>query len=184
MSILKTSHPFALQLLMTEEIYSISADELPSLPSLQKTEAVIAGAQELPVKEVVSTEEPSYFEYLGENNKYILVLVNEPVHPFIEPKELETLVNILKAKNQELKDVAVLNIRKYPNATFAALKNFFACNSIIFFGINPTQFNIPGIQSNQIAVHESTKILATYSIAEMLNNVDKKRVFWNEMKKI
>jgi hypothetical protein len=126
--------------------------------------------------------EPAFFDYLGENNKYTLILVNEPAYAVIGPKELETLTNILKGKKQETKDVAVVNLHKYPSANFDALKGFFACNSMVFFGINPTLLGIEGVQANQIVNHQGTKVLATYSITEMLSSADKKRVFWNEMK--
>ncbi|MGV3508358.1 MAG: hypothetical protein ACO1N7_03635, partial [Sphingobacteriaceae bacterium] len=124
------------------------------------------------------------FDYLGENNKYILILVKEPAHKIIDPKELETLANILKGKKQEIKDVAIVNLNNYPSANYENLKSYFACNSIIMFGVNPAQIAVSGIQANQISSYQGTKILATYSITEMLNSVDKKRAFWDEMKKL
>jgi hypothetical protein len=90
----------------------------------------------------------------------------------------------LKAKKQELKDVAIVNVAKYPSATFKDLKDFFACNSLVLFGINPAEIKLEGIQSNQIINQQNTKILATFSFAEMLTNTDKKRTFWDEMKKL
>lgn len=184
MSTLKTLHPLALQLLMTEDLYTLGGEEATTAPTRPEplsahTEAEGVAAQENPAK-----AEPPFFEYLGENNKYILVLVHEPAHAILGPKELETLANILKGKKQEIKDVAVVNLNNYPSASFTALKSFFACNSIIIFGVNPAQVGIEGIQANQISSYQGTKILATYSIAEMLNSVDKKRTFWEEMKKL
>lgn len=182
MSELKISNPLALHFLMTDDLYRVNSEELVVEaiinPKLQNTEATAATEVEEPIPA------PIYFDYLGENNKYLLVLVNEPAHKHIEPKELEALLNILKAKKQELKDVAIVNLHTYPGATYPALKDFFACNSIVLFGINPSLLGIDGIQSNQQVAHQGTKVLATYSISEMLANVDKKRAFWDEMKKL
>jgi hypothetical protein len=190
MSLLKISDPVALQLLMTEELYHVKSDAI--IPALQQPESPLRSEPpqepkvEIPVITPIepSKAEPIYFEYLGDNNKYILILVDEPAHPVIEPKELETLLNILKGKKQELKDVAVLNLKKYPSASFDQLKSFFACSSIVLFGINPGRLGIPGMNANQITPFKETKILATFSISEMLGNVDKKRTFWEEMKKL
>jgi len=136
----------------------------------------------IPKEAVTPVAESSYFEYLGENNKYILILIDEPTHQHIAPKELETLLNILKGKKQELKDVALLNLKKYPSATFNGLKKFFACNSIILFGIDAARIGIEQIQPNQVTSFQGTKVLSTFSIAEMLTSVDKKRAFWDKMK--
>ncbi len=169
MDILKASNPLALTFLMTDDLYCIQNEKEVSV----ETEIIEAGKPE-----------PAFFDYLGENNKYILVLINDPGNQSMNAKELETLLNILKAKKQELKDVAIVNLAKYPSATFDALKSFFVCNSMIFFGINPAQIKLEGIQANQITNHQNTKVLATFSIAEMLANTDKKRTFWDEMKKM
>ncbi|MEJ6981841.1 hypothetical protein WG906_15340 [Pedobacter sp. P351] len=203
MSTLKISDPFALQFLMTDDLYSIHADVIPELSetrevattvikalntdTIEPTPAIItipAEKTETPGPAIVKTESPSFYEYLGENNKYILILFNDPAHKTIVPKELETLSNILKGKKQDIKDVALVNLSSYPTATFSSLKEFFACNSIVLFGINPAQLKIEGVQANQITSYQGTKILSTFSIAEMLSNVEKKRAFWDEMKKL
>lgn len=176
MSILRTTNPLALQYLMTDDIYAIQ--DTPALstasPILQVPETV----------DIPAAPSLDYFEYIGENNKYILIVIDDPAHANLPPKELEALLNILKAKKQELKDVAILNLHKYPTATFNSLKDFFACNSLILFGINPSQLQLEQIQANQISTIGQTRILATFSFTEMLDNLDKKRVFWEEMKKL
>lgn len=186
MSTQTTSHPIALQLLMTEDLYLADSAELeaPARPADPISVTAPSLGKEAVVAEVPPKAEPTFFEYLGENNKYTLVLVNELAHPIIGAKELETLTNILKGKKQEIKDVAIVNLHNYPTASFKALKEFFACNSIVFFGINPAQLGITEVQANQTTSHQSTKILATYSIAEMLSSPDKKREFWNQMKSL
>jgi hypothetical protein len=136
------------------------------------------------IAETKPVEEPSYFEYLGDNNKYILILVSEPKHQYIEPKELETLTNILKGKKQELKDVAIVNLQKYPTATFGALRKFFVCSSVVMFGVDPAQIKIDGLKLNRVSDFQGSKVLATYRISEMLTDVEKKRAFWDEMKKL
>jgi hypothetical protein len=204
MNALKTTDPFALNFLMTDDLYSIKSDTFQDVPVTKEepqavlqtndppaTAAPVPMITEIPNETVAQnasvsnkSEPPAFYEYLGENNKYILILFNDPAQKTIDPKELETLANILKGKKQEIKDVALVNLYNYPTATFSSLKSFFACNSVLLFGTNPAQLGIDGIQSNQITSIQGIKILATFSIAEMLTNVDKKRAFWDEMKKL
>ena len=205
MNALKTTDPFALNFLMTDDLYSIKSDTFQEVPVTKEepqavlqtndppaTAAPVPMITEIPNETAVpqntpvsnKSEPPAFYEYLGENNKYILILFNDPAQKIIDPKELETLANILKGKKQEIKDVALVNLYNYPTATFSSLKSFFACNSVVLFGTNPAQLGIDGIQSNQITSIQGIKILATFSIAEMLTNVDKKRAFWDEMKKL
>ena len=203
MNALKTTDPFALNFLMTDDLYNlkseaflegsvseeVSQDVLKTgevslsapVPMIKELENVAVEPQKVAVSK---PEPPSFYEYLGENNKYILILFNDPAQKTIDPKELGTLANILKGKKQEIKDVALVNLNNYPAATFSSLKSFFACNSLVLFGINPAQLSIDGVQSNQITSYQGVKILATFSIAEMLSNLDKKRAFWDEMKKL
>ena len=189
MSALNTTNPLALQFLMTDDLYNVineaelvnnSSQEL-LITTVQDPQISVPEISNIPVPVL---ESPTYFDYVGENNKYCLILINESSQSTMPPKELEALVSILNAKKQELKDVAILNLHKYPGTTFKALKDFFACNSLILFGINPLTIALDNIQSNQIVNKDGTKILATFSFSEMMNNLDKKKMFWAEMKKL
>lgn len=173
MNSLKTTHPLALRYLITEEMYALPNDAAPAVEEVRAVAQV----------DVVENES-AYFEYLGGNNKYMLIIINETSHQNMQPKQLESLLSILNAKKLSMEDVAILNFYRYPDAKFTALKQFFACSSIVLFGINPAQVDINGVQANQISVHEQTKILATFSFDEMMADTDKKRSFWNEMKKL
>jgi hypothetical protein len=161
---LKTNNPLALRLLMTDDLYFI--DEQNEQNNINDTDEF----PEIPV------------DYLGENNKYILILVNSP-EQYITSGDLNTLTMILKAKQLELRDVAILNLNKYPK-DFNYLKEFFSCKKLVLFGINPQQIGLQDITSNQICLFKETSILTTYSFDEMQNDDSKKRLFWNVMKKL
>ena len=175
MSELKSTNPLALRYLITEDLYLL--DDIPVTEHL-KTEAAqpVENAPETPVKEF------NGFDYLGENNKYFLLVVNEPSHKTMLPKELEALQSILSAKKMELKDVALLNLNNYPGATFVQMKSFFVCSKIVLFGISPQQIQLHSIPLNTPTDIQGTKILSTFSFSEMMDNLDKKKAFWAEMK--
>jgi hypothetical protein len=165
MSDLKTTNPIALSILMTDDLYLVDDQR-------EKTSLVIE-------------DESSgllHFNYLGENNKFILILVNDLTQDIINPENLKTLTTILAAKQLELRDVAIVNLDKYQAANFNILKSFFACRKMILFGVNPLQTGMVDIDSNKTTLFKETKILATFSFEEMRNDTTKKRLFWNVMK--
>lgn len=149
---------------------------VPSLSEIPKPVEVNAEAKPVPA-------EPVSFSYLGDNNKYLLVLVRTEGFEFTSPKNIETLGNILKGKQMEIKDIALVNLDRTPGK-IGALRAFFASSKIVMFGVNPHEIGLPTIASNEIVIHDGLKILATYSFDEMYADEQKKRAFWLEMKKL
>ena len=130
----------------------------------------------------VTSETTREFSYLGENNKYFLILFNEPNQKDISSIQKETLLKIMSAKGMELRDLAVLNLYQYPGVRFNDLKEFFSFNKIVLFGVDPQQIALSSQSANQIIKIEGAKILSTYSIDEMIKDTTKKREFWSVMK--
>jgi DNA polymerase III psi subunit len=164
---LTTIDPLALRLLMTEDLYSLKQLNIES----------IAINDPDPITTPV-------FNYLGENNKFMLILVNEDVFEHIDPKNLDTLNSILLAKKMELRDVAIVNLKNHSNYNFDLLKQFFSSSSMVLFGINPANLILNEISANHIALVNGVRILATFNFDEMRDDESKKRMFWNEMKNL
>jgi hypothetical protein len=194
MSNLLTQNSNALRLLMTEDLYILpeneqliptKAEQAPEISS-QKVNDVqeipAPQAEEVLPQKAVEPEKTREFNYLGENNKYFLILFNEPNQKDISSIQKETLLKIMSAKGLELRDLAVLNLNQYPGVNYTDLKEFFSFNKIVLFGIDPRQISLSSQSSNQVVKLESAKILCTYSIDEMIKDTTKKREFWNVMK--
>jgi hypothetical protein len=188
MSNLLSQDQAALQMLFTEDIYFLQADK----------EAIPAQASSLPVqpaeldniksaealKEDIGIPVQADFEYQGENNKYFLVLIDDKIHTRMNPVHLEMLLKVMGAKKLELRDLAILNINRYPGLKYTALKTFFSCNRLAMFGVTPEQIAMPAVKPNKAETVGNVKVLVTYSLEEMRNNADKKREFWNVMKNL
>lgn len=171
-----TDNSNALRFLMTEDLYVL---EEAILPTVQTNPGPIAEPdQEIKKEELQEIS----FNYLGENNRYFLILVDDKTHPSLNTPHKEMLMKIMAAKKLEMRDLAILNLAKYPGTSFEQLKGFFSCNKITLFGIAPQMIGIPAIGANEPGKHLDTKILATFSLYEMNSNTDKKREFWNVMK--
>jgi hypothetical protein len=171
---------------MDSDIYAITEKTQVAAPVVApqtESKTVEEPAPIIPVVEKVEAPPQKIaYNYLGENNKYLLVLLNDPAYEFCSPKTLEALTNMLKPKKLELKDIALVNLAKHADVTFQSLKDYFACSKMVLFGINPAEVGIKRITSNQISPFEGVKVLASYSFAEMEEDVAKKRTFWTEMK--
>ncbi len=199
MSNLLTKNSNALRLLMTEDLYILPENKQPipnkveqsseinsqkasEVPDLPVSKIPVQVLEEVPPQKTAEIEKTKAFNYLGENNKYFLILFNEPNQKDISNIQKETLLKIMSAKGLELRDLAVLNLNQYPGVNYTDLKEFFSFNKIVLFGIDPQQISLSSQSSNQIVKLESAKILCTYGIDEMIKDTTKKREFWNVMK--
>ncbi len=183
----------ALKFFMTEDLYFLPEKEeqkpsekdenAPVIEPLVRQEAILAeNTQATPEEIKVSTKKEINFSYIGENNKYFLILIEDKKNAEISTTHKETLLKIMSAKGLEMRDLAILNLDKHPDVSFSDLKTYFSCNRIALFGIDPKRISLPSMSSNKIENYTDVKILATFSIDEMINDVAKKKEFWAVMK--
>lgn len=159
-----TDNAAALRILMVEDLYMIPDAGV-------KTQE---NNEELPP--------PLYFDYLGENNQYLLIVVDYPSDTYISEDGLHLLRKILAAKKMDTRDIALLNISKHPSPTFDALKDFFGSKRILLFGVAPQQAGLPALSANKTESYRDVHLLATYSLTELDADVQKKQLFWNVFK--
>lgn len=175
MSNLITKNNQALSILMTEDLYI-----LPEQTSILSQEA--GKIEDIPAETTTEPSKVREFFYLGENNKYFLILFDDPKHKEMSMLQKETLLKIMSAKGLELRDLAIMNLNQFPGAGFGELKDFFSFSKITLFGIDPQRITLPDISLNQIEKQDGANILCTYGLEEMINDTVKKREFWNVMK--
>jgi hypothetical protein len=198
MDSLNTANPLALSILLNEDLYVIEPVETTQHTEdirLKKEESKVVETNKtvIPVlhsttvepQEITKPQTPvskPSFNYLGDNNKYLLVIVNDKTHQFINDKDLAFLLKILAAKKLDLHDIAILNTERYEALTFTDLKDYFACNKILTFGIDPKSLQIQGITANKAGEFEGVKILGTWALPLLDTDVKKKTIYWNELK--
>ena len=150
---------------------------LPELTQIKSTDKPAEASEDFNAK-VSYTD----FNYIGENNKYFLILIEDQIHTNLKAAHKEMLVKILQAKKMDLRDVAIVNVQKYPDVTFAQLKQFFVCGRLLILGIPAAGIGLPSGKLNVVNKINEVKILTSYSLTEMENDKVKKREFWNVMK--
>lgn len=143
-------NPAALQLLFSEDIYLVSKK--------------------------VSFEQ---FDYLGENNRFLLVINNDPSQKYITQAENETLLKILQAVKMEMKDIALINIAHYPGVKALNLKKFFAFSRAVFLNTDPAFLGIDAAcRDCEVVRQEGFSFFHSKSLSEISLSTESKKLFW------
>ncbi len=169
---LLSTNSAVLAALLGSDVYLISE---PSISSEQ--EAIISSDQ---------TPASVHYNYLGENNKYILILIDQPLKSeIIAAKDLLLLEKTLAALKLELRDVAIVNLQQCEELHFKSLKEFFSCNNVLGFGIELAKIGIEKeVAVNTVFRIEDCPFLLASSLEELSNNQAQKVIWWSAMKSI
>jgi hypothetical protein len=177
--------------LLGSDVYHISeATSQLEQAGLIANESTVA-KQEIASEQVVipSTQQALktvHYNYLGENNKYILILIDQPLkNEIIAAKDLLLLEKTLAALKLELRDVAIVNLQQCEELHFKSLKEFFSCNKVLGFGIELAKIGIEKeVAINTVFRIEDCPFLLASSLEELSNNQAQKVIWWSAMKSI
>jgi len=188
---LLSTNSAVLTALLGSDVYHISeATSQLEQAGLIANEPTVA-KQEIASEEVVirSTEQALktvHYNYLGENNKYILILIDQPLkNEIIAAKDLLLLEKTLAALKLELRDVAIVNLQQCEELHFKSLKEFFSCNKVLGFGIELAKIGIEKeVAINTVFRIEDCPFLLTSALEVLSNNQAQKVIWWSAMKSI
>lgn len=142
--------PSALKLLMTDDLYLV--------PEINRYDQ---------------------FDYLGENNKFFLIINHDPAEKYISKPENEMLEKILQAAKIDPKDIALINISRYPGIRIHTLKAYFACSRIVLLHTDPSIIGIRETFSPyEVCRQEDFSFFFGRSLRELANSMDEKKLFW------
>jgi hypothetical protein len=188
---LLSTNSAVLTALLGSDVYHISeATSQLEQAGLIANESTVA-KQEIASEQVVipSTQQALktvHYNYLGENNKYILILIDQPLkNEIIAAKDLLLLEKTLAALKLELRDVAIVNLQQCEELHFKSLKEFFSCNKVLGFGIELAKIGIEKeVAINTVFRIEDCPFLLASSLEELSNNQAQKVIWWSAMKSI
>ncbi|MCK7559864.1 hypothetical protein MKQ70_34975 [Chitinophaga sedimenti] len=81
-------------------------------------------------------------KYLGENQKNILLLIQNENEAYLNDESFNLLANILNACKLGMQDVALANITQYTALTMAEWQQVVNFNRCVVFGIGPDQLGV------------------------------------------
>ena len=188
---LLSTNSAVLTALLGSDVYHISeatsqleqASIIANEPTLAKHE--IASEQGV-IRSTEQALKTVNYDYLGENNKYILILIDQPLKSeIISAKDLLLLEKTLAALKLELRDVAIVNLQQCEELHFKSLKEFFSCNKVIGFGIELAKIGIEKeVPINTVFRIEDCPFLLASSLEELSSNQAQKVIWWSAMKSI
>jgi hypothetical protein len=187
----KVENPFALRFLLEDELYLLNTDK-----TLYEKRNISEPVVEVPISEIkIQAAEPIIeepkpeiktlavnFNYLGQNLKNFLILVHYPELEFIAEEHLTALQNILKRKELDLNDVAILNMATYGIVKFDELTTFFKPTKLLLLGHDALPNGIAPLVLNNAKPSGAYTALYSFSFGEMMASTENKKAFWEQMK--
>jgi hypothetical protein len=124
-------------------------------------------------------------QFLGENKKNILILVNYENISYLPDEELNFLNTMLSACKLNLGDVAIVNLNKIPNPSYKEILNTLNGNILLLFGADPAILNLPvSFPHFQVQSFSSYTFLYTPSLDEIRNDKILKSKLWVCLRRI
>lgn len=194
---MKVENPVALRFILQDELYLLKADKAIyenlaiAEPEIENIVNVAPIAKE-PIPVIKQAEPaapapeiktlPISFNYLGKNQKSFLVLVHYPETEFINDAHLTALTNIIKRKDLSVDDIAIVNVAKQVNTAYNELLSFFKPSKLLVLGNKALPPGIPPLALNTPKSSGGFTSLYSFSFGEMMDNVEHKKAFWEQMK--
>jgi hypothetical protein len=182
-----TSNAEALRLFFTEEVYlvkrgpdnsaTVQVGALPEIVELTNVAEPIS----IPATPSFTPIEPKKewtFNYLGKNQKGILILVNDPVNKVSSTEGTELLRKLVKAIELTNNDFALINYANYEGATFEVLQAFFKCQLLLSFGVEAEKLGIAPLPYHLLHNLGTTRLILTSNLHELDKDQPSKKTLW------
>lgn len=166
---MKIEHPAAFHFILQDDIYLLNRD---------KATIRAVSCQPMPVVET----KPAGFRYLGGNKKNFLVIVHYHDAEHITDNHLEVLQNIFKRLGYDLGDIAIINRMTRAEANLSELMAYFNPQKLLMLGEDAMPAGAGSLSLNTISRIGDCNSLRSYSFAEMMDDQEKKKAFWEKMK--
>ena len=121
---------------------------------------------------------------LGENQKKVLLLVNDPSYKFLPDDEMELLTNLITACKLSMADISLVNfnLNRY---NYHQFNSQFEPKKILVFGVTTTELELPfEIPNFQIQSFQEQSYLIAPSLKDFLNNTALKKELWKSLQKL
>jgi DNA polymerase III psi subunit len=125
------------------------------------------------------------FAALGNNEKNVLLLVNDPQSVFVGETDLAFLTGIINACQLNLSDISIVNTASYTSVDYNKLWKQFNPSTMICFGIQAESIQLKSsIQLFQVQKIGIVNILLAPSLSELASQVEYKKKLWHQLKTI
>jgi hypothetical protein len=132
------------------------------------------------------TDKPdSAWKSLGNNQKNILLVVNNRDVVYLPDNELTFLTGVLGACKLTLADVAIVNLHNNPDMAYKELITHFSSKVVLLFDIGPAAFGLPmSFPHYQLQAFAGNTFLYSPSLKELENDRVEKSKLWVCLKRL
>lgn len=122
---------------------------------------------------------------LGNNQKHVLIIVNNPDQYFLTEQELKFLTTILAACQLSMDDVAIVNLSKQEQAVYKELIAYFKSRIVLLFDLQPSVFGLPmNFPYYQIQPFAGSSFLYAPSLDTLEKEIEEKKKLWSSLKRL
>lgn len=159
-----------------------NTSNVPITPKRDKTDSVATPVAEAPTPKEAPAQK--VVNFLGRNEKGILVLVSKDDAVYLPDGELNFLTTILSACQLSLADVAIVN-RKTARSELQELQQQLNTRFILLFDVSPLDAGLPiNFPHYQIQQFNGRTYLASPALSDVEKDVTIKRQLWPSLKKM
>lgn len=166
------------------DLYKSSLVDIDDLSAYQQP----LPEETLPAEHEAGDTSPQKIKYYGENNKNIIVIVNQPGAKDIAKEDLFFLANILKACQLSTADIAIVNAAGQ-EVTYLAIKEQLNAIQILLFDAEPSVIGLPfKIPSFQVQNYAGCTIMTAPALSALNKQTQEgkllKTKLWNSLKQV
>ncbi len=137
------------------------------------------------VNAVANNPASTTLAYLGNNQKHVVVIVDEPEAIYLPDEELNFLLGILTACKLSMADIALLNYSKNPAITYRDITGQLQAEKIFLFGPPPTTIGLPlQFPQYQVQQYDGQVYLYSPNLKKLKDDKAEKTKLWNCLKQI
>lgn len=125
-----------------------------------------------------------HFKHVGSNERNVLILVHDEVHPVSTLAGRELLGNILKAIKLQRDDCALVNYASYNGTQFSEFQSFFDPQYVFAFGVSPEQLGLSGAAYNSIVAQGTCKLIFSSNLDALSSDPATKKLLWASLQQI
>ena len=152
--------------------------------ALIETHAIAVPSEEPPAESAKSVATQT-INFLGNNRKHILVIVNDDRVTYLTDQELTFFTKVLGACELGLEDVAIVNWSHLPNKNYQALLDELQSKTVLLFNLTPIEFGLPlHFPPFQTQEFDQRIYLQAPSLASIEQDVTAKKQLWTALKKL
>ena len=154
------------------------------LADLYANSLIETHAKPVPVDPIIPVA-TSTINYLGDNQKRILIVVNHDQVAYLTDDELSFFTKVLNACDLSLADVAIVNWCNLEEKNYTTVIKELQSKKILLFNLTPIEFGLPlHFPPFQIQEFDKHTYLQAPSLASIEQDVATKKQLWTALKKL